>query len=196
MKEFTNLIDKSALIAKGFRVEPKEEEKPDLIKSHITEAFASHAKGPKLTKKGSDIKDKVKEVRKKEEEEVQAEQSKYTAILTQLGENAIPNEEPDEWLFKGTKHKHTIIPKVFGYEQMYEKAVTMDSNPSLVGGHYSKSSYKTSEEDRILCDKYNQAVRKFIQHNTEIHLLDTLSESLSDDQEYEFSLEQLASLGY
>jgi len=150
----------------------------DIRKAHLSESFSYNTK---LNKTGAEVKEKLDAAEEISKQESAKYQVQYVSLLAELDKE--PTEEPSEYLFRGTKNRHTEIPKVFEYEKMHPSVGINTVGPSIEG---KKNKY----------EEYNEAARKFISSNTEIFLLSTLRASLEDGKEYEFNLEQLASLGF
>jgi hypothetical protein len=162
----------------------------DLIKSHIGYQFSS-SENLKVTKKGSEIKEKLKAIKDKELLEISGYQSKMEALKAVIP--TAPSEPANDYNYEGI--------------EVLEKLMMFPWNETYCNGDNEKSDMVISasetkpekSEAQILCDnkrEYNRNVDKIIECQKEIVLINTMLNNFSDSKTYDLSVRQAAVLGF
>lgn len=160
----------------------------DLIKSHIGYQF-TNAENLKVSKKGSEIKEKLKAIKDKELVEISAFQSKMEALKAVIP--TAPTEPVNNYDEVELPEKLTTYP----WNETYcneEKS----SNNMVISATETKPE---KSEAQILCDnkrEYNRNVDKIVECQKEIILINTMLNNFSDSKTYDLSVKQATVLGF
>jgi len=174
----------------------------NLEKGHIQEAFSHSSTGLELKKNGKSIKEKLKVIKEKEEGERDMNQRMMIEQQAKINDY-YPSEEMDDYIYRGTKHKHKQIPMIYSYEDTYaydkaQKPPEEDSNHMMMASDHAEETMDAPmyESKNNPLRKYNEYARKYVQSCTDLFLLEILNDTLKDYTEYKLTLEQMATLGF
>lgn len=157
-------------------------------KSHITEMFG-YQNNLNIDKTGVEIKEALKKVRNKEENEKNTYHATATTLLASLG--CEPTEEIDNWVIDGYEDIIGSTPKLFPWRETYCESV------SEMGQVLQTSQGDTNQKD--VCkqkDDYNRCIRKYIDAIKEIAQIDTMINNLDDKKKYQLTIKQATILGF
>jgi hypothetical protein len=160
----------------------------DLIKSHIGYQFSS-SENLKVTKKGTEIKEKLKAIKDKELVEISGYQSKMEALKAVIP--TAPSEPANDYNYEGIEVPEKLM--IFPWNETYcnEEKSTM-----VISASETKPE---KSEAQILCDnkrEYNRSVDKIIECQKEIVLVNTMLNNFNDSKTYDLSVRQAAVIGF
>lgn len=157
----------------------------DIQKSHLANMLGSD--NLKIIKKGSELKEKLNTSLSKIIDE---KDSKYQQIVELKNSiNCEPTDEVDEWTFQGLKSRISLAPKVFKWDDCYQK-------------HYPQNSIDLSEDQKTensICElkrKYNSLVRNYIEMSAEVIQIQTMIDNIEEKKNYELTVKQASTLGF
>lgn len=190
MDKFSEALGKGNFISKNILESCGFQNRDALQKSHV-EVFGDSQtqRGFVISKKGSEIKTKLKLMLEKEVQESTIYYNKAMAIAAKIG--CEPTKSAQEfyyYLVDGWEDKIGNIPNVYDYESVCESC---NSDLSL-----SVPSEPKSGDIRQLKDEYNYSIRQWIETKREQAMLNTMINNLSDTKEYDLTVREAVILGF
>lgn len=166
-------------------------------KSHITEAFDSSNNF--VNKKGKEIKAMIFPILEKELGDKEEYKIKMEAILAQLP--IPPFEEWSEYVFRGVKDRLESLPKKYPWNWGYPSGEKLMSSSSdgerdFINEFLQKQEETLTEEHRRLISEYHKVCEKYIDECVEVIKLQTLQNSLDDEDRYQLTIYQASLLGF
>lgn len=187
MDKFSEALSQGAVISRNILETCGFQNKDTLQKSHV-EVFGDSQtqRGFVISKKGSEIKAKLKLMLEKEVQESTVYYNKAMAIAAKIGcEPTKSAREYYYYLVDGWEEQIGNIPNVYGYDGCCE-----DSSLDL------SSSQPQSEDLRHLRSEYDNCIRQWIETKREQAMLNTMINNLSDTKEYDLSVREAVILGF
>lgn len=187
MDKFSEALSQGAVISRNILETCGFQNRDTLQKSHV-EVFGDSQtqRGFVISKKGSEIKTKLKLMLEKEVQESTIYYNKAMAIAAKIGcEPTKSAREYYYYLVDGWEEQIGNIPNVYGYDGCCE-------DPSFD----LPSSQPQSEDLRHLKSEYDNCIRQWIETKREQAMLNTMINNLSDTKEYDLSVREAVILGF
>ena len=181
------------LIKKSFSVLGVVDE--DLEKAHLINTF-ERGDNIKIKKKGSEVKEKLTDIRKEEEKESQDYFSKVLGYRSKISQP--PTEDAPEWYLQNLKMPKEKVPKIYSYQVMYPSdSDTIQTETSGRSPLVAPESVKIlSQEEAVYAEKYNECLRKYFGCLKEVSYIDTFLNNLEENKTYDLSMEQANAFGF
>jgi hypothetical protein len=165
-------------------------DKNNLQKSHITDLFGNSKETFPLTFKGSEIKEKLQEVKVCEEKEMEKYLNQLQNCLCKI--NIMPDEEVYEYHRRGIYFPN--LPKMYSYElkEKYSYCPLQKEEQlnklSVCSDYYNSNTPENREAPKntvaTVMREYNRCIEKYVEELVEIKIIDTLLSTLNDTTTY------------
>jgi hypothetical protein len=150
-----------------------------------------------ISKTGKEIKEKLVNILREEEQEKNSHLMKITTLITQI--NSIPTEKPDSWLYQGLPVDSDKLPKMYSYKVIYPQKSTDTISELSLGARSSivtPEATPLSPTDQELAQKYNRCVEDYINCLREVSYITTFMNNLKDSDKYDLSIDQATAFGF
>ena len=187
MDKFSEALSQGAVISRNILETCGFQNRDTLQKSHV-EVFGDSQtqRGFVISKKGNEIKAKLKLMLEKEVQESTVYYNKAMALVVKIGcEPTKSASEQFYYLVDGWEDKIGQIPNVYGWGPVVEQCCD----------EISQSEPRT-DDLRCLKDEYDQCVRQWIETKREQAMLNTMINNLSDTKEYDLTVREAVILGF
>ena len=191
MDKFSEALSQGAVISRNILETCGFQNKDTLQKSHV-EVFGDSQtqRGFVISKKGSEIKAKLKLMLEKEVQESTVYYNKAMAIAVKIG--CEPTKSAQEfyyYLIDGWEEQIGQIPNVYDYDCLRDSECSSDAMLNV-------PSESKSEDMGQLKSEYNHSVRQWIETKREQAMLNTMINNLSDTKEYDLTVREAVILGF
>lgn len=142
-----------------------------------------------VSKKGKDIKERLKVILSKEEQKAASTYTEILGLISKIGSD--PSESAGErYCFDGWEEAIGDAPNFYSWkqqEEVYEKKSS--DNPLVIENTDQK------DDTCKLMEKYNCLLRKWLDCKKSIAMLTTMVSNLEDNKSYSLTIEEATKLG-
>jgi len=176
-------------------------------KGHIIDTFSYGQNKIAMKKTGAEISEKLAVQKAIEESKRDALVKECDALRSSISE--APEQDMDEYQFKGVKSKLGFVPKLYSFEQVDAHVdVIMGSEETANPTFTTIASHKKYADEEVSSDSrwehrqkcpmhlYNECARKLVECSVEIILVDVMMNNLQPTAKYDLNVDQLATLGF
>ena len=174
-------------ITETFQKAKSEEDENTLEKGAVRDSMFYGDSFLKFTKKGSEIKEKVTALKSKIEAKVATLKSEIADMQDKL------NYQPKEKCYHDSSSACCEDYKVFPWEMTYCETKSGHIGSVKIDDYNSGT---ISKEDCDLHRKWNDAVYKYVNEQSEIEAIEMLIENLEDDKNFELTGRQMVTFGF